>query len=82
MPRKAATFELVLDKVDVGWIDMHFKINGEETLMIIASSVYEPFEDIRDWLEQMVTSIHVSLSGRSIRQSLNMLNNGSRIRIL
>ena len=40
MPRKADVFELVLDKVDVGWIDMHFKVNGEETLMINASSVY------------------------------------------
>lgn len=57
MPRKADVFELVLDKVDFGWIDMHFKINGEETLLINASSVYEPFEDIRDWLEQIVTHV-------------------------
>ena len=57
MPRKVQNFELMLDKVDFGWIDMHFKINGEETLMINASSVYEPFEDIRDWLEQMVTHL-------------------------
>lgn len=58
MPRKAATFELVLDKVDLGWIDMHFKVNDVETLVINASSVCEPFEDIRDWLEQMVTHLY------------------------
>lgn len=55
MPRKAASFELVLDKVDLGWIDMHFKVNGEETLLIDASSVYEPFQGLRNWLEHIVS---------------------------
>ena len=57
MPDKADKLELQLDYPDCGWIDMHFKVNDEEKLMISASDVYEPFEDIREWLEQIVKHI-------------------------
>ena len=53
IPRKADKIELKLDYPDCGWIDMHFKVNGEEKVMISASDVYEPFEDVRDWLESI-----------------------------
>ena len=57
MPQKADKLDLQLDYPDCGWIDMHFKVNGEEKIMITASYAYEPFEDIRDWLEQIVKHI-------------------------
>lgn len=57
MPCKADKLELQLDYPDCGWLNMHFIVNGEEKLKISASAVYEPFEDIRDWLEQIVKQI-------------------------
>ena len=57
MPSKPDQLELQLDYPDNVWINMHFKVNDEEKLMITASDVYEPFEDIRDWLEQIVKHI-------------------------
>ena len=53
LPRRTDAIELQLDYPDCGWIDMHFKVNGEEKIMISASDVYEPFEDIRYWLEKV-----------------------------
>lgn len=52
LPRRIDTIELQLDYPDCGWIDMHFKVNGEEKGIISASEVYEPFEDIRYWLDK------------------------------
>ena len=43
LPRRTDTIELQMDYPDCGWIDMHFKVNGEEKVMISASDVYEPF---------------------------------------
>lgn len=57
MPSKPDILELQLDYPDCGWLYMHFIVNGEEKLKISASEVYEPFEDIRDWLEQIVKHI-------------------------
>ena len=48
LPCKADKLELQLDYPDCGWLRMHFIVNDEEKLLIEASSVYEPFEDIRD----------------------------------
>lgn len=57
MPSKTDKLELQLDYPDCGWLYMHFIVNGEEKLKISASEVYEPFQDIRDWLERIVTQI-------------------------
>lgn len=57
IPRKFDKVELQLDYPDCGWIDMHFKVNGEEKLLITASDVYEPFEEIREWLETMAKNV-------------------------
>ena len=57
MPSKADKLELQLDYPDCGWLKMHFMVNDEEKLLIAVSDVYEPFEDIRDWLEQIVKHI-------------------------
>lgn len=57
MPRKFDKVELQLDYPDCGWLDMHFKVNGEEKILISASDVYEPFEEIREWLEMMAKNV-------------------------
>jgi len=57
MPSMTDKLELQLDYPDCGWLKMHFIVNDEEKLLIAASDVYEPFEDIRDWLEQIVRHI-------------------------
>ena len=57
MPRKFDKVELQLDYPDCGWLDMHFKVNGEEKILISASDVYEPFEEIREWLELMAKNV-------------------------
>lgn len=53
MPKKFDKVDLQLDYPEFGWIDIHFKLNGEEKALITASEVYEPFEDIRIWLEEI-----------------------------
>ena len=57
MPRKFDKVELQLDYPDCGWLYMHFKVNGEEKILISASDVYEPFEEIREWLELMARGV-------------------------
>lgn len=57
MPRKFDKVELQLDYPDCGWLDIHFKVNGEEKILITASDVYEPFEEIREWLELMAKNV-------------------------
>ena len=57
MPRKFDKVELQLDYPDCGWLDMHFKVNDEEKILITASDVYEPFEEIREWLELMAKNV-------------------------
>jgi hypothetical protein len=48
---------LQMDFPKYGWIDMHIAINDEEKIVINASNVYEPFGDIREWLENIVNHI-------------------------
>ena len=57
MPRKFDKVELQLDYPDCGWLDIHFKVNDEEKILISASDVYEPFEEIREWLELMAKNV-------------------------
>ncbi len=57
MPSTADNVEIKLDYPDAGWIDMHIIVNGEEKGVINASDVYEPFEDIKEWLENIVANV-------------------------
>ena len=57
IPAKTDNIILQLDEPDNGWIDIHIIVNGEERELINASDVYEPFEDIRKWLESIVSHI-------------------------
>lgn len=52
--------EIKLDYQDAGWIDMHILVNGEEKELINLSDVYEPFEDIKEWLENIVSHFLIS----------------------
>lgn len=54
MPLTVDNVEINLDYPDAGWIDMHILVNGEEKELINLSDVYEPFEDIKEWLENIV----------------------------
>ena len=49
--------EIKLDYPDRGWIDMHILVNGEEKELINTSYVYEPFVDIKEWLENIVSHV-------------------------
>lgn len=53
LPDTLDEVSLALDKPDVGWIDMHVKINGGEKLVINTSDVYDPFVPLRQWLEYL-----------------------------
>ena len=57
MPLTVDNVEINLDYPDAGWIDMHILVNGEEKELINLSDVYEPFEDIKEWLENII--LHV-----------------------
>ena len=57
MPNKADKFGIKLDNPEYGWIDFHIFINNEEKVFIDLSSTYEPFEDIIEWLENIVRHI-------------------------
>ena len=57
MPSTADNVEIKLDYPDAGWIDLHIIVNGEEKGVINASDVYEPFEDIKEWLENIVANV-------------------------
>ena len=54
IPTACDCVEVKFDKPEVGWIDTHFFINGKEKGGIELSDVYEPFEDIKKWLEDIV----------------------------
>lgn len=53
-PKAIKRVDVRFTKPNVGWIEMYFSINGEEKGYIPLSSVYEPFEDIKEWLEGII----------------------------
>ena len=57
IPDKTDNISLQLDDPHDGWIDMHMFVNGKEKALINASDVYEPFVDIKEWLESIVSHI-------------------------
>ena len=57
MPTKPDRFDLQLEYTGYGWIDIHILVNGEEKVLINTSDVYEPYVDIREWLERIVSHI-------------------------
>lgn len=57
MPLIVDDVEIKLDYPENGWIDMHILVNGEEKELINTSNVYEPFQDIKEWLENIVSHV-------------------------
>lgn len=52
-PKNANHIQLSLEKPDCGWINAHFMVNNVEKTYIEFSRVYEPFMDIKKWLEDI-----------------------------
>ena len=57
MPLSVDDVEIKLDYPENGWIDIHILVNGEEKELINTSYVYEPFQDIKEWLENIVSHV-------------------------
>lgn len=57
IPERADEVGIQLDYPDNGWIDFHVLINGEEKALINTSYVYEPFINIKEWLETIVSHV-------------------------
>ena len=56
-PSKRDNVQLRFDYPDCGWINMHVLVDGEEKDVVDLSSVYEPFEPLKKWLEGIVNSV-------------------------
>ena len=54
LPKVCDKIEVKFEKPDFGWINTHFIVNEKEKGYIELSSVYEPFTDIKKWLEDIV----------------------------
>lgn len=54
IPTLTDRMRLLLKENDCGWIDAYIYVNDEEKLCINMSDVYNPFEDIKTWLEEIV----------------------------
>lgn len=49
-------FQIRLKGPDSGWIDFIMTRNGQEHLFFMASDAYNPFLEIREWLENICTA--------------------------
>ena len=47
LPHKTDEVTIRMAKPEYGWINIYFSLNGEEITFFEASSVYEPFDDIK-----------------------------------
>lgn len=57
LSKKTDVIEFKVAPPEVGWMPIHIIVNGEEQYVVEVSSVYEPFYDIRTWLEDIVKNI-------------------------
>lgn len=55
-PLDSVTFNFA--EPEVGWIDVSVFVNGEKKAFIPLSDVYDPFDDIKEWLESIVKKIN------------------------
>ena len=68
IPSICDNVNIKFDRPDSGWIDAHFFVNGGEKGFLEFSDVYEPFEDIRKWLESIVKNESQFKHGVSIAE--------------
>ena len=54
LPNSFDEVHLNIDYPEYGWMDTNVIVNGEEQDVIIISDADDPFEDIKEWLENIV----------------------------
>lgn len=54
IPATTDRMRFLLEGPEFGWMDMYFYINDGEEQGFNISNVYNPFQDIKEWLEQIV----------------------------
>ena len=57
LPQIADRVSFEFDKPNNGWIELMIQVNYEEANTLSLSSAYEPFQDMKEWLEDIVYNI-------------------------
>lgn len=57
LPQIADRVSFEFDKPNSGWIELMIQVNYEEANTLSLSSAYEPFQDMKEWLEDIVNNI-------------------------
>lgn len=57
LPQIADRVSFEFDKPNRGWIELMIQVNYEEANTLSLSSAYEPFQDMKEWLEDIVNNI-------------------------
>jgi hypothetical protein len=57
LPQIADRVSFEFDKPNSGWIELMIQVNYEEASTLSLSSAYEPFQDMKEWLEDIVNNI-------------------------
>ena len=50
IPKKPDVINVDFQNLRYGWLEMVFRINGQKQLMIPLSDLYDPLQDIVQWL--------------------------------
>ena len=54
LPQLSDRVEFDFDKPNSGWIELMIQVNDEEANTLGLSSAFEPFQDMKEWLEDIV----------------------------
>lgn len=54
IPQLSDRVEFDFDKPNSGWIELMIQVNDEEANTLGLSSAFEPFQDMKEWLEDIV----------------------------
>ena len=54
IPKKPDVINVDFLNLRYGWLEMVFRINGQKQLMIPLSDLYDPLQDIVQWLEAII----------------------------
>lgn len=57
LPQITDRVSFEFDKPNNGWIELMIQVNYEEANTLSLSSAYEPFQDMKEWLEDIVYNI-------------------------
>lgn len=56
LPQLSDRVEFDFDKPNSGWIELMIQVNDEEANTLGLSSAFEPFQDMKEWLEDIVNN--------------------------